>query len=98
MAKRWRSTLARLNGRMHQFLFGAAMSWVLPPHTMKRRDTLERMFMLMTVGDLMGVSLVPPPTALTLLPFVVPQILYWRRRLLMWDEDLEEANLRHIGH
>lgn len=79
-------------------MFGAAMSWVLAPHLLKRRQELERLFMLVTTGDLMGASLMPPLNRLRLLPFMVPQILYWRRRLALWDEELEGVDLKHIGH
>jgi len=79
-------------------MFGAAMSWVIVPHMLERRKELERIFMLMTLGELTGVSFSPPSGTLRLLPFLVPQILYWRRRLALWDDELEEVNLRHIGH
>jgi hypothetical protein len=52
----------------------------------------------MTAGDLMGISLSPPPNGLRLLPFLVPQIMHWRRRLALWDEEMEGADLKHLGH
>jgi hypothetical protein len=79
-------------------MFGAAISWVMVPHTIKRREELERIFLLMTTSDLMGIPLSPPPNGLRLLPFLVPQILYWRRRLALWDEELEGSHLAHLGH
>lgn len=94
----WRERLTRLWVWVSGFLYGTAMSWVMAPHTLKRRKDLEQIFMLVTAGELMGFSLSPPLTGLRLLPFVVPQILYWRRRLLLWDDQLESADLRHIGH
>lgn len=94
----WRGHLARLRAWTTEFVFGAAMSWVMPPHTLKRQAELERIFILMTIGDLKGISLSPPPNGLRLLPFLVPQIMYWRRRLALWDEELEGADLKHLGH
>jgi hypothetical protein len=82
----WRERLIDLQARVTQFMFGAAMSWVMVPHQLNRRAELERLFMLMTVSELMGVPLSPPPGGLRLLPFLVPQILYWRRRYALWDE------------
>jgi hypothetical protein len=79
-------------------MFGAAMSWVMPPRTRQRQTGLERIFILMTAGDLMGISLSPPPNGLRLLPFLVPQIMHWRRRLALWDEEMEGADLKHPGH
>lgn len=90
--------LARLRTWLGGLLFGAAMSWVLAPHAIKRRQHMEQMFMLVSVTDLMGVPLSPPLTGLRLLPFVVPQIMTWRRRLRLWDDDLEYIDLRHLGH
>ncbi len=86
MNQSWRWLLTRLRTRVAEFMYGAAMSWVMTPHMLKRRAELERLFMLMTTSDLMGISLSPSPNGLRLLPFLVPQILYWRRRLALWDE------------
>lgn len=83
---------------LHEFLFGAAMSWVMVPYSQKQHKALERLFMLMVVGDLMGFPLAPPFSGLPLLPFMVPRILSWRRHLLRWNDVLEGADLRHIGH
>ena len=94
----WRELLTRLRTRVAEFMYGAAMSWVMAPYMLKRRTELERLFMLMTTSDLMGISLSPPPNGLRLLPFLVPQITYWRRRLALWDEELEGIDLKHIGH
>lgn len=79
-------------------MFGAAMSWVLAPYALKRRAELERIFMLLVEGHLIGLPFLPPFSGLRLLPYLVPQILYWRRRLALWDEALETADLRHLGH
>lgn len=70
----------------------------MSPHQLKRRAELERLFMLMTVSELMGVPLSPPPNGLRLLPFLVPQTLYWRRRHALWDEEMELVDLKHLGH
>jgi hypothetical protein len=89
--KRWRTYL-------HDFFFGMTTSWVMAPVMLKRRTELERVFMLMTTSDLMGIPLSPPPSGLRLLPFLVPQILYWRRRLALWDDELEGLDLKFMGH
>ncbi len=94
----WRERLTHLRVWVTEFMFGAAMSWVMMPHMLKRREELERIFMLMTLGELTGVSISPPSGGLRLLPFLVPQILYWRRRLALWDDEMEEVDLKHIGH
>lgn len=88
----------RLIGHLNEFLFGAAMSWVMPPYQLRRRAELERVFILLTTCELMGAPVLPHASALRLLPFAVPQILYWRRRMKLWDEGLEVADLKHLGH
>jgi hypothetical protein len=98
MLNKLRVRWARLREWWSGFMFGAAMSWVMAPHTVQRRHELEGIFILMTAADLMGFSLVPPMSSQRLLPFLVPQILYWRRRLALWDEELESVDLKHLGH
>lgn len=93
-----RDILMRLRAGISEFMFGAAMSWVLVPYTLKRRAELERIFIFLTASYLEGVPVMPPSAALRLLPYLVPQILYWRRRLALWDEALESADLKHLGH
>lgn len=93
-----RERLTQWRGWVREFIFGAAMTWVMGPYTLKRRTELERMFMLMTASDLMGLPLSPPLTSLRLLPFMAPQILHWRWRLARWETELEGMDLKHLGH
>ena len=95
----WRQKLmARLRAIVTQFMFGAARSWVMAPHTARFRAELERLLAMMIGWDAVGLPFAPPRDKLRLLPFLVPQILYWRRRLVLWDENLEGLDLKHIGH
>ncbi len=90
-----------LTGALHgvsEFLFGAALSFIMPPYVIRRRDELERLFILNITTDLLGIPVIPSPHHLRLLPFVVPQIMLWRRRLALWDDSLETADLKHLGH
>lgn len=48
----------------------------------RRRGMLEHLFVLISFGDLLGVPVLPPYYSLRLLPFVVPSINNWRRRML----------------
>jgi hypothetical protein len=48
----------------------------------RQRGTLEHLFVLISFGDLLGVPILPPYYSLRLLPFVVPLINNWRRRML----------------
>jgi hypothetical protein len=42
----------------------------------------ERLFVLITMGDLFGVPILPPYYALRLLPYAVPNLEAWRRSML----------------
>lgn len=50
--------------------------------SMKQRGSLEHLFILISFGDLLGVPILPPYYSLRILPFVVPEINNWRRRML----------------
>ena len=51
-------------------------------HMQRTRGSMEHLFILITLGDLVGVPILPPYYSLRLLPYVVPQINSWKRRLL----------------
>ncbi len=55
----------------------------------KQRADLEHLFVLISFGDLLGVPILPPYYSMRLLPFVVPLIGNWRRRLLR-EKDLTD--------
>lgn len=80
------------------FLYGAAKSWVLVPYQMRHREALERIFMLLVLTEQMGTPIAPADLRVRLLPYLVPQILYWKRRLWLFDEQLELTNVQHLGH
>lgn len=56
----------------------------------KQRGGLEHLFVLISFGDLLGVPILPPYYSLRLLPFIVPQINNWKRRMLR-ERDLMDA-------
>lgn len=88
----------RITDSIHEFVAGAALSWASVPYILKRRQETEKLFILLTLVELTGISPLPSRGRLFLLPFVIPQILNWRRRLALWDDSLETADLKHIGH
>ncbi len=59
-------------------------------HAVEMRASLETLFMLATVGDMIGVPILPPYYSLRLLPYVVPQIATWKRRMLR-EKDISDA-------
>jgi hypothetical protein len=57
---------------------------------LKTRGSMEHLFILITMGDLLGVPILPPYYSMRLLPYVVPQISTWKRRMLR-EKDLTDA-------
>ncbi len=57
---------------------------------LRTRASMEHLFILITMGDMIGVPILPPYYSLRLLPYVVPQIATWKRRLLR-EKDVSDA-------
>ncbi len=51
-------------------------------YALKTRMHLENLFMLITLGDMLGLPILPPYYTLRLLPYAVPHIKTWKRTLL----------------
>jgi hypothetical protein len=51
---------------------------------------MEHLFMVITVGDMLGVPVLPPYYSLRLLPHLVPKIATWKRRMLR-EKDLTDG-------
>ena len=50
-------------------------------HAVRTRASMEHLFILITMGDLLGIPILPPYYSLRLLPYVTPQISSWKRRM-----------------
>jgi len=50
-------------------------------YMLKTRMYLEHLLMLITIGDMLGIPILPPYYSLKLLPYMVPNIKTWKRRL-----------------
>ncbi|RLC98209.1 MAG: hypothetical protein DRI77_05560 [Chloroflexi bacterium] len=55
----------------------------------QQRGEIERLFILITFGDLVGLPILPPYYTLRLLPYTVPAINRWKRSLLR-ERDLTD--------
>jgi hypothetical protein len=74
----WLRRAARAAG---EILYGMTIfDWVRGVR--RERGEIERLFVLVTFGDLVGLPFLPPYYTLRLLPYVVPTIQRWRRSLL----------------
>lgn len=66
---------------MGDFIYGATVfDWVRD--IQRERGQVERLFVLITFGDILGIPILPPYYTLRLLPYVVPAIEQWKRSLL----------------
>jgi len=70
--------VARVLGQM---IYGASV-YEMVRDLNKERGHLERLFILVVFGDLLGVPVLPPYYTLRLLPYVAPNITGWRRSML----------------
>ncbi len=76
-------------GALREFLFGMT-GYEFTRHAVEMRAALESLFMVITVGDIIGVPIIPPYYSLRLLPHVVPQMTTWKRRVLRERDFTEE--------
>ncbi len=59
-------------------------------YAIRTRASMEHLFILITMGDLIGIPILPPYYSLRLLPYVVPNIATWKRRMLR-EKDISDA-------
>ncbi len=71
----------RLLQGLREFLHGMG-GYEFSRHAVEMRSSLGAMFMVITVGDMVGVPVLPPYYSLRLLPYVVPEVSSWKRRVL----------------
>lgn len=83
------SGLRRFGRDVRDLLYGMA-GHDMTRFALKTRGSMEHLFILITMGDLLGVPILPPYYSLRLLPYVVPQISTWKRRMLR-ERDLTDA-------
>jgi hypothetical protein len=81
--------LSRLFNTAREVMYGMA-SHDMSRYALRTRASMEHLFILITMGDLLGVPILPPYYSLRLLPYVVPQVSTWKRRMLR-EKDLTDA-------
>ena len=81
---------------IREFLYGM-FGMEIAEHAMEMRGSLESLFMLGTVGDMIGVPILPPYYSLRLLPYIVPHIATWKRRVLREREFTDEHDYHLHG-
>jgi len=78
-----------LLGKLREITYGMA-AHDMTRHAMRTRASMEHLFILITMGDMLGVPILPPYYSLRLTPYVVPQISTWKRRMLR-EKDVTDA-------
>ena len=81
--------LKGLLGKVREVTYGMA-AHDMTRYAMRTRASMEHLFILTTMGDMLGVPILPPYYSLRLLPYAVPQIATWKRRMLR-EKDLTDA-------
>jgi hypothetical protein len=73
-----------------QFWYGLT-GYQFVRHALEMRHEAEALFMVVTMGDLLGVPILPPFYSLRLVPYVVPGMPAWKRRMAarreFWEKD-----------
>jgi len=80
--------LREFSNTLRDFFYGMA-GFEFEQHAVGFRASLETLFMAVTFGDMLGVPIIPPYYSLRLLPFIVPNIATWKRRM-MRERDFTE--------
>lgn len=84
-----KSVGGKVIGFFRDFTYGMATHG-MTRQALKTRSSMEHLFILITMGDMLGVPVLPPYYSLRLLPYVVPQISTWKRRMLR-EKDLMDS-------
>lgn len=79
---------------LREFFYGLA-GYEIAHEALEIRAKMETLFMLGVFGDMLGVPILPPYYGLRVLPFVVPQIETWKRRVLR-ERELGSDHEHHL--
>ena len=66
---------------LREFLYGL-FGYETAQQALEIRASMERLFLLVTFGDMLGLPIMPPYYALRLLPYVAGSVGGWKRGLL----------------
>jgi hypothetical protein len=89
--------LVSLREAVGRFMYGLT-GYEFARHAVEMRHQMEAVFMVVTMGDLIGVPVLPPVYSLRLLPYVVPEVATWKRHMArrkdFWEK--EEYDLHGV--
>jgi hypothetical protein len=87
MKRQWLTTA-------REFLYGLH-AYEFELQARESRGEIETAFMLITMGDMLGLPIIPPIYTLRILPYVVPRVATWKRRVLR-ERDLSDKEEFHL--
>ena len=79
---------------LREFAYGIG-GYEFARHALESRAQHENIFMMIVVGDMIGVPVIPPYYSLRLLPFVVPNVATWKRRVLR-EREFTDGHEHHL--
>ena len=93
----WGRRLLRWRQIARQFVYGLT-GHEFARHALEMRHQLESIFMVVTVGHLIGVPVLPPVYSLRLLPHLASEIAAWKRHMARRKEfwEREECDLHGV--
>jgi hypothetical protein len=82
---------------LRNFIYGMT-GYEFARHALEARRELESIFMIVTLGDLIGVPVMPPVYSLRLLPYIAPELEQWKRQMARRKEfwEREEFDLHGV--
>ncbi|GAB4505273.1 MAG: hypothetical protein Fur0043_22680 [Anaerolineales bacterium] len=75
--------------KLKRFLYGMT-GYEIARLSLRQRGHMEQLFILVTMGNLLGIPILPSYYSLSLVPYMTPQIDIWKRRMLR-ERDLVDA-------
>ena len=82
---------------LKNFIYGMT-GYEFARRALETRRELEAIFMILALGDLIGVPVMPPVYSMRLLPHVAPEIEKWKRQMARRKEfwEREEFDLHGV--
>lgn len=92
-----KDSLLRGRQALRHFIYGLT-GHEFARHALEMRHEMESVFMVLTMGNLVGVPVLPPIYSLRLLPYLMPELASWKRRVARSKEfwEKEEYNLHGL--
>jgi len=84
----------RVRDALREFAYGMT-SYEFARHAVESRVAIENLFLLAVIGDMVGLPVMPPYYSLRVLPYVVPEIATWKRRVLR-EREFTDEHAHHL--